>query len=116
VFIGFYLTLAQLVFIFRQGREGRRLGQTAMPNNPSIEQGAFDPEATAAMGEAFEAACEELHCTTQPEGVRELAGLIVHSQAGASLTRFAYGWWRWRDSRYVVPAAEPLRPPPQSRK
>jgi hypothetical protein len=35
-------------------------------------QGAFDPEATAAMGEAFDAACEELHSTTQPEVIREL--------------------------------------------
>jgi hypothetical protein len=45
---------------------------------PIKKQGAFDPEATAAMGEAFDAACEELHCTTQPEVVRELiAGLII---------------------------------------
>jgi len=31
-----------------------------MPINPFTEQGAFEPEATAAMGEAFDAACKEL--------------------------------------------------------
>ena len=31
-----------------------------MPTNPFREQGAFEPEATAAMGEAFDAACKEL--------------------------------------------------------
>jgi hypothetical protein len=31
-----------------------------MTNNPFAEQGAFAPEATAAMAEAFDAACEEL--------------------------------------------------------
>ena len=31
-----------------------------MPIDPSLEQGAFGPEATGAMGEAFEAACKEL--------------------------------------------------------
>jgi hypothetical protein len=42
------------------------------------EQGAFDPEATGAMGEAFDAACAELDCATQPEVVRDLiAGLII---------------------------------------
>ncbi len=49
-----------------------------MPINPFITQGAFEPEATAAMGEAFDAACKELHCARQPETVRELiAALIV---------------------------------------
>jgi hypothetical protein len=52
--------------------EGQRLGQTAMPINSSVGQGVFDPEATAAIGEAFDAACEELHCATQSEVVREL--------------------------------------------
>ena len=49
-----------------------------MPINPFIVQGAFEPEATAAMGEAFDAACKELHCTRPLEGVREfIAALIV---------------------------------------
>ncbi len=46
--------------------------------NPFREHGAFEPEATAAMGEAFDAACEELHCTSPLEVVREfIAALIV---------------------------------------
>jgi hypothetical protein len=31
-----------------------------MPIDPSLEQGVFVPEATAAMGQAFEGACKEL--------------------------------------------------------
>jgi hypothetical protein len=38
----------------------------------SIEYGAFEPEATAAMGEAFEAACKEFHDAGEPEVVRKL--------------------------------------------
>ncbi len=45
------------------------------------EQGAFDPEATTAMGEAFDAACEELHCATQPEVVRELIATLIIAAA-----------------------------------
>jgi hypothetical protein len=49
-----------------------------MPIKPFTAQGAFEPEATAAMGEAFGAACEELHCTGPLERVREvIAALIV---------------------------------------
>ena len=49
-----------------------------MPINPFIAQGAFEPEATAAMGEAFDATCKELHCTRPLERVREfIAALIV---------------------------------------
>jgi hypothetical protein len=40
--------------------------------HPSIEHGAFEPEATAAMGEAFEAACKELHDAGKAEVVRKL--------------------------------------------
>jgi hypothetical protein len=36
---------------------------------PFAEQGAFAPEATAAMGEAFDAACEELRDFSQLEMV-----------------------------------------------
>ena len=57
-----------------------------MPINPSTEQGVFEPEATAAMGEAFDAACEELHCTSQPEVVREfIAALIVGAASRGEL-------------------------------
>ena len=59
------------------GVSGKQLGQTAMPINPFTEQGVFEPEATAAMGEAFDAACQELHCTSQPEVVRELIATLV---------------------------------------
>jgi hypothetical protein len=49
-----------------------------MPINPSIQQGAFGPEAIAAMGEAFDAACEELHYAGRSDAVREfIAALIV---------------------------------------
>ena len=34
--------------------------------------GVFEPEATAAISEAFDAACKELHDTGQPEVVREV--------------------------------------------
>jgi hypothetical protein len=40
--------------------------------DPSIEHGAFEPEATAAMGEAFEAACNELHEVGQLPMVRKV--------------------------------------------
>ncbi len=52
-----------------------------MPINPSTEHGVFEPEATAAMGEAFDAACEELYCTSQPEVVRELIATLVIAAA-----------------------------------
>ena len=42
-----------------------------MPINPFTEQGAFEPEATAAMGEAFDAACKELHDGGEPEVRRQ---------------------------------------------
>jgi hypothetical protein len=45
-----------------------------MSINLSAERGVFEPEAIAAMGEAFDAACRELRCTSQPEVVRELIG------------------------------------------
>jgi hypothetical protein len=39
-----------------------------MPIDPFTQQGAFGPEATAAMGHAFDAACEELRCTRWGNG------------------------------------------------
>jgi hypothetical protein len=53
----------------------------AMPIDSSAERGVFEPEATAAMGEAFDAACEELHCTSQPDVVRELIATLVIAAA-----------------------------------
>jgi hypothetical protein len=52
-----------------------------MPIDSSTERGVFEPEATAAMGKAFDAACEELHCTSQPEVVRELIATLVIAAA-----------------------------------
>jgi hypothetical protein len=43
----------------------------AMPIGPFMVPGAFEPEAVAAMSEAFEAAYEVLHEAGQPEAVRE---------------------------------------------
>lgn len=43
-----------------------------------IPPGAFEPEALAAMSEAFEAACKELQYTGPPEVVREaIAARII---------------------------------------
>jgi hypothetical protein len=43
-----------------------------MPIDPFIEYGAFGPQATAAMGEAFDAACKELGEIGQFKELREL--------------------------------------------
>jgi hypothetical protein len=50
----------------------RAFGVGAMPTNPFREQGAFEPEATAVMGEAFDASCEELCEVGQLQMVRKL--------------------------------------------
>ena len=54
-----------------------------MPIDPSLEQGAFEPEATAAMGEAFEAACNHLHDAGKAEVVRELIAERIIEAASA---------------------------------
>jgi hypothetical protein len=43
-----------------------------VPLDPFLKHGAFGPEATSAMGEAFEAACKELHDFDKTEPVRKL--------------------------------------------
>ena len=43
----------------------------AMPMHPFILPGVFDPEAVAAMSEAFEAAFEVLQDAGQPDVMRE---------------------------------------------
>jgi len=49
-----------------------------MPIRSFIQPGAFDPEAIAAMSEAFEAACNELNEAGQPKIAREvIAGRII---------------------------------------
>ena len=49
-----------------------------MPIRSFLQPGAFEPEAIAAMGEAFDAACKELAETGQAEVAREvIAGRII---------------------------------------
>jgi hypothetical protein len=49
-----------------------------MPIDSFMRPGAFDPEAVAAMSNAFDAACERLSDTDQPEVTREVvAGRII---------------------------------------
>jgi len=50
-----------------------------MPIDPSLEQGVFGPEATAAMGEAFDTAFKD--CAGQPEVVRELIAKRIIASA-----------------------------------
>jgi hypothetical protein len=52
-----------------------------MPINPFGEQGAFDPEATTAMGGAFDAACEELCQVGQLQVVRKLVAQRIIAAA-----------------------------------
>jgi hypothetical protein len=52
-----------------------------MPINPLREQGAFDPEVTAAMGAAFDAACEELREVGRLQMVRKLVAQRIIAAA-----------------------------------
>ena len=52
-----------------------------MPINPSTEQGAFEPEATAAMGEAFDTACKELCDVGQLQMVRKVVAQRIIAAA-----------------------------------
>ncbi len=52
-----------------------------MSIDPCLEQGVFEPEATTAMGEAFEAACEELHDGGRLPMVREVVALRIIAAA-----------------------------------
>jgi hypothetical protein len=42
-------------------KQGPLRGAADMPIHQFLEPGEFDPEVTAAMSEAFDAACRELH-------------------------------------------------------
>jgi hypothetical protein len=54
--------------------------------DPSLEHGVFGPEATAAMGEAFDAACKELHEVGQLQMVRKvIAQRIIAAARGGEL-------------------------------
>ena len=65
----------------RPGVWGNGWGQTAMPINPFREQGAFDPEVTAAMGTAFDAACNELCEVGRLQMVRKLVAQRIIAAA-----------------------------------
>jgi hypothetical protein len=52
-----------------------------MPIDPSTERGAFEPETTAAMGEAFDATCKELHCMSEHEVARKLIATLIVAAA-----------------------------------
>jgi hypothetical protein len=65
----------------RPGVSGNGWGQTAMPINPFGEQGAFDPETTAAMGAAFYAACEKLCEVGRLQMVRKLVAQRIIAAA-----------------------------------
>ena len=54
-------------------------GRAAMPYHLFIQPGAFDPEATAAMSEAFEAALKELQDTG--DEMRELIARRIIAEA-----------------------------------
>src|SRR5260221_4246326 len=61
-------------------------GIACMLNDTSLEHGVFGPEATAAMGEAFDAACKELHEVGQLQMVRKvIAQRIIAAARGGEL-------------------------------
>jgi hypothetical protein len=54
------------------GKRIAALGVAAMSIHSFVKLGEFEPEAIAAMSEAFEAACKELDDTGQPKVVLEV--------------------------------------------
>ena len=56
-------------------------GISAMPIDSSIKHGVFGPEATAAMGEAFDAACKELRDVGQLQMVRKVVAQRIIAAA-----------------------------------
>jgi hypothetical protein len=56
-----------------------------MPINPVREQGVFEPEVTIAMGEAFDAACKELHDGGEPEVRKLVAKRIIAAASRGEL-------------------------------
>jgi hypothetical protein len=49
--------------------------------HPFLPRGVFDDRATRILGEAFDAACKELHDTGQPEIVREVLAKRIIAEA-----------------------------------
>ncbi len=52
-----------------------------MPIHSFLEGGVFGPEATAAMGAAFEAACKELHVTDKSNPLCILIATLILAAA-----------------------------------
>jgi hypothetical protein len=52
-----------------------------MAIDPYLRKGAFLPEATATMGEAFEAVCNELHLADESKELRALVGARIIAAA-----------------------------------
>jgi hypothetical protein len=46
-----------------------------------LQSGVFEPEATAAMSEAFEAACKDFRATDQSNELRTLVAILIVSAA-----------------------------------
>jgi DNA invertase Pin-like site-specific DNA recombinase len=53
----------------------------------SLEDGVFEPEITAAMGDAFEAACGELHCARDDRIRERIAARIIAAARKGELDR-----------------------------
>ena len=49
--------------------------------HPFLPWGVFDDRATQILGQAFDAACKELHDTGQPEIVREVLAKRIIAEA-----------------------------------
>jgi hypothetical protein len=80
------------ILIARDPSLDRKSAEVAvMAIDPYLREGAFLPEATAAMGEAFEAVCNELHLADES---KELRALLPHGLlrrlARARVTLFVY--------------------------
>jgi hypothetical protein len=73
-------------------------GSRAVPIDSSLEDGVFEPEATEAMGEAFEAACKRLRDAGRYEMVRKIVAqrIIAAARSGeldpVRLRTVALGW------------------------
>ena len=52
-----------------------------MAVDPYLREGAFLPEVTAAIGEAFEAVCNELHLTHESKELRALVATRIIAAA-----------------------------------
>jgi hypothetical protein len=54
-----------------------------MPIDPCLERGVFEPEATTAMGQAFEAACNHLRDAGKAELMRKLIAKRIIAAASS---------------------------------